>query len=145
MTDNHQRRGTFETRIGRIGAVVDEEGTMVRFRFHAERRPDYGVEDDGAIAHIREQVEEYCAGKRKDFDLRYAFVGGSNFERTIWEAMARIPYGETVTYGSMAKEAGDAGAARATGADDAMARHDERQRIAVAGDADGARCATSNP
>jgi len=115
MTDNQLRWGSFETRFGRFGAGVDEEGTMVRFRFNAERRPDYGVEDDGAIAHIREQVEEYCAGKRKDFDLRYAFVGGPNFERTIWEAMARIPYGETVTYGSMAKEAGDAGAARAVG------------------------------
>ena len=89
MTDNQLRRGSFNTRFGRMGAVVDENGTMVRFRFHAERRPDYGVEDDSAIAHIREQVDEYCAGQRRDFELRYTFSGGSNFERTIWEAMAR--------------------------------------------------------
>jgi methylated-DNA-[protein]-cysteine S-methyltransferase len=115
MTDSQLRWGSFDTRFGRFGAVVDEDGTMVRFRFHAERKPDYGVEDDSAIAHIREQVEEYCAGARKDFDLRYSFIGGSAFERTIWEAMARIPYGETVTYGTMAKQAGDVGAARAVG------------------------------
>jgi len=115
MTESQLRWGSFDTRFGRFGAVVDEDGTMVRFRFHAERQPGYGVEDDSAIAHIRDQVEEYCAGTRKDFDLRYRFDGGAPFERTIWEAMARIPYGEIVTYGSMAKEAGDAGAARAVG------------------------------
>lgn len=115
MTESQLRWGSFDTRFGRFGAVVGDEGTLVRFRFHAERRPNYGIEDDSAVAHIREQVEDYCAGRRKDFDLRYRFDGGSDFERAIWEAMARIPYGETVTYGTLAKQAGDAGAARAVG------------------------------
>lgn len=115
MTENQFRWSSFDTRFGRFGAVVDEEGTLVRFRFHAERRPDYGVEDDGAIAHIREQVDEYCVGKRQTFDLPYAFTEGSNFERAVWEAMARIPYGETVSYGALAKAAGDPTAARAVG------------------------------
>ena len=84
--------------------------------FHAERRPAYGTEDDDAIAPVREQVDEYCAGLRRSFDLRYRFDGGSNFERTIWEAMTRIPFGETASYGALAKEAGDATAARAVGA-----------------------------
>lgn len=115
MTGSQLRWGSFDTRFGRMGAVVDEAGTMVRFRFHAERRPDYGVEDDSAVTHIRKQVDEYCTGKRRDFDIRYTFVGGSNFERAIWEAMARIPYGETVSYGALARQAGDPGAARAVG------------------------------
>jgi methylated-DNA-[protein]-cysteine S-methyltransferase len=115
MTDSQLRWGSFDTRFGRFGAVVNDAGTMVRFRFHAERRPDYGTEDDSAIAHIREQVQEYCAGQRKAFDLHYAFVGGSNFEHTIWNAMARIPYGETVSYGALARQAGDPTAARAVG------------------------------
>ena len=116
MTDDNLRWGSFETRFGRFGAIVDDEGTLVRFRFHAQRRPTRGTEDDAAIAHVRAQVEEYCDGKRQTFDLAYRFEGGSDFERTIWEAMARIPYGETVSYGALAKEAGDAGAARAVGA-----------------------------
>lgn len=115
MMDQQLRWGSFDTRFGRFGAVVDENGTMVRFRFHAERRPDYGVEDDSAIAHIKEQVDEYCAGQRRDFDIRYRLVGGSNFETAIWEAMARIPFGETVSYGALAKQAGDPAAARAVG------------------------------
>jgi methylated-DNA-[protein]-cysteine S-methyltransferase len=115
MTESQLRWGSFETRFGRFGAVVDEAGTLVRFRFHAERRPAYGVEDDRAIAHVREQVDEYCDGRRQDFALPYRFDGGSSFERSIWEAMARIPYGETVSYGALAKEAGDPAAARAVG------------------------------
>ncbi len=116
MTDQQTIRwGSFDTRFGRFGAVVDEAGTLVRFRFHAERRPATGVEDEGAIAGVRTQVEEYCAGKRRTFDLPYRFAGGAPFERTIWEAMARIPFGETVTYGALAKDAGDPNAARAVG------------------------------
>lgn len=115
MTESQLRWGSFDTRFGRFGAVVDDEGTLVRFRFHAERRPDYGIEDGAAIAHVREQVDEYCAGTRKSFELRYRFDGGSDFERTVWAAMVRIPFGETVSYGALAREAGDAGAARAVG------------------------------
>ena len=115
MTESQLRWGSFDTRFGRFGAVVDDEGTLVRFRFHAERRPDYGIEDDAAIAHVREQVDEYCAGRRKSFKLCYRFDGGSDFERTVWAAMVRIPFGETVSYGALAREAGDAGAARAVG------------------------------
>lgn len=115
MTEQTYRWSSFDTRFGRFGAVVDEAGTLVRFRFHAARRPAHGIEDDAAVAAVRVQVEEYCAGQRRDFDLRYRFVGGSPFERTIWEAMARIPFGETVTYGALAKEAGDPNAARAVG------------------------------
>jgi methylated-DNA-[protein]-cysteine S-methyltransferase len=115
MSNDHLRWGFFATRFGMFGAVVDEDGTLVRFRFHAERRPAYGTEDDDAIAQVRDQVDEYCAGQRQVFDLRYRFDGGSNFERTIWEAMARIPFGETASYGALAKEAGDATAARAVG------------------------------
>jgi methylated-DNA-[protein]-cysteine S-methyltransferase len=115
MSNERLRWGSFDTRFGRFGGVVDEAGTLVRFRFHAERRPSYGTEDDDAIAGVREQVDEYCAGARQVFDLRYRFEGGSSFERAIWEAMTRIPFGETVSYGALAKGAGDAAAARAVG------------------------------
>jgi methylated-DNA-[protein]-cysteine S-methyltransferase len=115
MSNDHLRWGSFETRFGTFGAVVDSDGTLVRFRFHAERRPAYGTEDDDAISPVREQVDEYCAGERQVFDLPYRFEGGSNFEHAIWQAMARIPFGETMSYGALARDAGDAAAARAVG------------------------------
>ncbi len=116
MTDGQLRWGSFETRFGAFGAVVDGAGTLVRFRFHAERRPDYGVEDDAAVAHVRAQVEEYCAGTRREFDLETHAEEGSEFERAVWNAMTEIPFGETVSYGAIARALGGGpDAARAVG------------------------------
>lgn len=117
MTESVLRWGSFETRFGVLGAVVDDAGALVRFRFHAQRRPDHGMEDNAAIARVRRQVEEYCAGQRRDFDLDYRIDEGSEFERGVWRIMARIPFGETVSYGAIAKELGGGPeAARAVGA-----------------------------
>lgn len=116
MTKDNLRWGSFDTRFGRMSAVVDEHGTLVRFRFHAARHPDYGIEDDHAIAHVRNQVEEYCDGKRRVFDLPMRVQRGSEFERAVWEAMRAIPFGETVSYGAIARQLGQGPAvARAIG------------------------------
>ncbi|HTQ12873.1 MAG TPA: methylated-DNA--[protein]-cysteine S-methyltransferase [Rhizomicrobium sp.] len=117
MDGSDLRWGSFETRFGVLGAVVDGDGVLVRFRFHAQRRPSYGVEDSAAIAHVRAQVEEYCAGKRHEFLLEYRIDAGSEFERGVWRSMAGIPFGETTSYGAIAKQLG-AGpeAARSVGA-----------------------------
>jgi methylated-DNA-[protein]-cysteine S-methyltransferase len=117
MTEATLRWGSFETRFGVLGAVVDGAGILVRFRFHAQRKPDYGVEDNAAVAHVRAQVEEYCAGKRRNFDLDYRIEDGSEFERGVWRIMARIAFGETASYGAIAKELGGGPeTARAVGA-----------------------------
>jgi len=115
MTQDQLRWGSFDTRFGRMGAVVDENDTLVRFRFHAQRRPTYCVEDDAAIEDIHRQVDEYCEGKRRTFDLDIRLEGGSDFEQAVWEAMRAIPFGETVSYGAIAKALGRADAARDVG------------------------------
>jgi methylated-DNA-[protein]-cysteine S-methyltransferase len=66
---------------------------------------------DAAAAQLR----EYFAGRRTEFDLPLADVGGSDFERRVWAALAEIPYGEMRTYGQIASAVGDPGAARAVG------------------------------
>jgi len=60
------------------------------------------------------QLEEYFAGKRKSFDLPLK-LHGTDFQKKIWETLARIPYGSTVTYGDLAALAGHPRAARAVG------------------------------
>lgn len=117
MTETAHRWGRFETRFGTFAATVDEDGRLVRFHFHAGRRDPRGVHDDAAVANVRRQVEEYCEGKRRHFDLESHIEDGSAFERGVWQAMTRIPYGETVSYGAIAKELGGGPeAARAVGA-----------------------------
>ncbi|MGN6514537.1 MAG: methylated-DNA--[protein]-cysteine S-methyltransferase [Rhizomicrobium sp.] len=117
MTDIDHRWGAFDTRFGRFAASVDAEGRLVRFHFHADKRRPRGVEDDAAVVDIRKQVEEYCVGKRHNFDLPLRIEEGSDFERGVWQAMAQIPFGETASYGSIAKRLSDSPeAARAVGA-----------------------------
>ena len=65
-------------------------------------------------AALRGQLAEYFAGDRQDFDLALAPVG-TPFELAVWEALRRIPFGETRSYGEIAQEIGRPGAARAVG------------------------------
>jgi methylated-DNA-[protein]-cysteine S-methyltransferase len=67
------------------------------------------------LAMAEAQLDEYFAGRRTDFDLPLADVGGSGFERAVWDRLAEIPYGETRTYGEIANATGDLSAARAVG------------------------------
>lgn len=64
---------------------------------------------DGAAER---QLEEYFAGKRTEFTVRLA-PAGTPFQRAVWAAMCRIPYGKVVTYGQLAAAIGRPTACRA--------------------------------
>jgi methylated-DNA-[protein]-cysteine S-methyltransferase len=72
------------------------------------------VRDDQAFPDAVDQLEEYFAGKRTEFDLELNLLG-SEFQRRVWQALLTIPYGETRSYGQIADQIGAAGAARAVG------------------------------
>lgn len=67
------------------------------------------------LAECARQLAEYLDGSRRCFELPLA-PDGSEFQRRIWGEIARIPYGETLTYAELAARAGSPGAARAAGA-----------------------------
>lgn len=62
-----------------------------------------------------EQMEEYFAGKRMKFTDLFLRSVGTDFQQRVWDAAADIGWGETVTYGELAKEIGEPSAARAVG------------------------------
>ncbi|TCB92030.1 methylated-DNA--[protein]-cysteine S-methyltransferase [Micromonospora zingiberis] len=64
-----------------------------------------------AVAELR----AYFAGELTEFGIPVTVPRGSEFERAVWREMTRIPYGETLTYGEVARLVGDPGAARAVG------------------------------
>lgn len=79
------------------------------------RRPGPGWRrDDAAFSAAREQLAEYFAGERTAFDLPLAFAG-TPFQQLVWAALREIPYGETMSYGALARRLGKPGAARAVG------------------------------
>lgn len=73
-----------------------------------ERRPS------PLIDRAREQLEEYFAGARTEFDLPLD-PRGTEFQRRVWERLRRIEYGQTTTYGALAAALGNANASRAVG------------------------------
>lgn len=58
------------------------------------------------------QLDEYLAGERTSFDIPLQMVG-TDFQQSVWNALLTIPYGETWSYGELAKQLGDANAVRA--------------------------------
>jgi methylated-DNA-[protein]-cysteine S-methyltransferase len=73
----------------------------------AERDPD-------ALAEAAGQLRAYATGDREDFDLQLV-LQGTAFQLEVWEALLRIPYGTTTTYGRIAADIGRPAGARAVG------------------------------
>jgi len=93
-----------------LGAACDFHGWLARMlpdAVHCERLP--------LLDEAERQLGEYFAGKRHDFALPFD-LRGSAFQLAVWHALAAIPFGETRTYGEVARAVGRPGAARAVGA-----------------------------
>ncbi|KUL26528.1 methylated-DNA--[protein]-cysteine S-methyltransferase [Actinoplanes awajinensis] len=97
-----------ESPIGLLGVVVEGD-VVVGVRFGA-------AAPASAVTHPAvEQLAAYFAGELTDFSVPVEMPGGSAFERAVWAEIAKIPYGEMLTYGAIATALGDPGAARAVG------------------------------
>jgi len=70
--------------------------------------------DDEAFPDAVAQLEAYFAGERTDFELSLDLVG-TEFQRRVWAALLTIPYGQTRSYGEIARQIGSPGAFRAVG------------------------------
>jgi O-6-methylguanine DNA methyltransferase len=71
--------------------------------------------DPAALDPLRRQLDEYFAGRRRDFDLPLA-PRGTEFQLKVWEELRRIPYAQTISYGELARRLGDPNLTRAVGA-----------------------------
>lgn len=67
------------------------------------------------LKRTEEQLEEYFAGKRNSFSLSLD-LRGTQFQNDVWRALLAIPFGETRTYGELARQLGNPKATRAVGA-----------------------------
>jgi AraC family transcriptional regulator of adaptative response/methylated-DNA-[protein]-cysteine methyltransferase len=73
---------------------------------------------------LKRQLKEYFRGKRKNFTLRL-LTPGTGFQKTVWEGLGKIPYGETISYTEQAAALKNTGAARA------VAQANASNRIAI--------------
>ena len=104
--------------FGTFAAWVDGEGRLIRFFLNARgaARVDSGAQENTRkLALVQKQVDEYARGTRRDFDFELA-AEGLDFHRIVWTALRNIPFGQTTSYGELAKRIGHPGSARAVGA-----------------------------
>jgi len=71
-------------------------------------------ESESRTRAVRRQLEEYFAGRRREFDLELD-LRGTEFRQRCWEQLLRIPYGETRSYGEIARAVGNPNGSRAVG------------------------------
>lgn len=95
--------------IDPLGVSLDGE-TVVGVRFDVAG-PAAGSAGVRAAAELR----AYFSGTLTEFTVPVEMRGGSEFERSVWAEIAKIPYGEMVTYGEIATALGDVGLSRAVG------------------------------
>jgi methylated-DNA-[protein]-cysteine S-methyltransferase len=102
---------TFETPIGEFSVEVDETGAVVATTFGgADRLLNPGkksrpVPSDDRAAAARGQIQDYLAGRRRDFSLRLE-PEGTPFQKRVWRELLKIPFGETRSYGEIATKVG---------------------------------------
>jgi methylated-DNA-[protein]-cysteine S-methyltransferase len=117
--------GEIQSPAGPLAFAVDEDGALMRLHFvecdHGavmeEDLEDEGytvVTDGTKTAGVREELYEYANGRRRTFDVPLV-LAGSEWQKTVWVELTRIPFGETRSYGEIADALGRPGAARAVG------------------------------
>jgi methylated-DNA-[protein]-cysteine S-methyltransferase len=110
------RFSTLPTPIGELVFTADADGALTRLYLPNHPPDTTGWErDDALLEPARRQLAEYFAGERTEFDLPLR-PAGAPFQLRVWEALLTIPYGETASYGEIAREIGHPTAFRAVGA-----------------------------
>jgi methylated-DNA-[protein]-cysteine S-methyltransferase len=108
----------YESPIGAIEIKAEEKGILaVNFvEKSGQMRPLGGAAADGPeiLRACLDQLEEYFRGRRASFSLPLR-LEGTAFQKKVWAALLRVPFGKTTTYGAIAATVGNERAARAVG------------------------------
>jgi methylated-DNA-[protein]-cysteine S-methyltransferase len=101
--------------------IVAEDGAITALYMdmqrHAPGAEAFGLPGDlgdEPFATAARQLDAYFAGQLTDFDLPLA-PAGTEFQRRVWDGLRAIPYGQTVSYGELARRVGNPAASRAVG------------------------------
>lgn len=124
MVRQHRQKDYFfklvETPVGRLKLVGSREG-LAAILWENDRpgrvRLDIVAEDENhpILVETERQLRQYFAGERRMFELELDFAGTA-FQKSVWQMLVTIPFGETRSYGEIAHALGNPKAVRAVGA-----------------------------
>lgn len=104
----------YDSTIGRIW-IAEKDNIITDVYFGEEIEINgWQLKETDLLKEAGKQLKEYFDGKRKNFELPLA-PRGTEFQQKVWKALQEIPYGETRSYGEIAKRIGNSKAARAVG------------------------------
>ena len=111
---------TMKSPVGRLKLVASQRGlAAILWENDDPKRVRLAplVEDENhpVLLEAERQLNDYFAGKLRKFSLRFDFAG-TEFQKEVWRALAAIPFGETRSYGEIARQIGRPKAVRAVGA-----------------------------
>jgi methylated-DNA-[protein]-cysteine S-methyltransferase len=110
---------TTDSLIGELTLVSDGEsitGMYMHVHRHGPESRDGWIRRDDlpVLVKAAQQLREYFAGERTDFDLPLN-PAGTAFQKSVWKELCEIPYGATISYGELGKRLGNPAASRAVG------------------------------
>lgn len=110
----------YESPHGRMLLVADDEGLSGAYfdgqKYLARVDPEWRQDAHHApLVQAKRELAEYFGGERRRFETPLA-PRGTPFQQAVWKAISTVGFGETITYGELARRAGCAGSVRAAGA-----------------------------
>lgn len=104
-------RSTFDSPVGHINLVADGDSII---ELTMSQTPGPIIGSAKVLKEAQKQLTEYFMGKRKEFNFKFE-ARGTKFQQSVWNEIARVPFGEVVSYADIAREIGKPQASRAVG------------------------------
>lgn len=104
--------GSFEDKLCLADWRYRKMRSSIDKRIQDGLKVEYKEGSSEVIKKTKSQLNEYFTGKRSHFDIPLIFVG-TNFQKSVWNALIQIPYGKTQTYLGLSRELGNEKAIRA--------------------------------
>ena len=107
--------GAYREKLCLCDWKIEERRIIIDRRIQKELQASYKEGISEVIARTIGQLDEYFAGKRTKFDIPLLFAG-TDFQKTVWNALLNMPYGKTVSYATLSQDLGKLKAIRAVAA-----------------------------
>ena len=104
--------GSFEGKLCILDFRYRKMRTTVDNRIKKILDAEFVEQDDDILQKTRNQLDEYLSREREEFDIPLLMVG-SDFQKSVWDGLLKVPYGTTSSYLQLAKNIGNEKAVRA--------------------------------
>ncbi len=94
--------GSYDNKLCLVDAINGKNRVKNKYRLEKGLNSEYVEGEDAVLKQTAQELDEYFEGKRENFDIPFLMVG-SDFQKSVWQALLKIPYGETSSYKQQAK------------------------------------------